>query len=97
MAMNSHRRKIILYSVWSAAGSIAASVTIPMFGDGTLSWAEFRFSWVKLTLGVILSVSATLKAFYSDPENPLQVPPEAQASLARLDELAAWNDADKPA
>jgi hypothetical protein len=83
--MTPHRRKVLLYSLWAVAGSLASGLSPGLFGDGSLSWAEFRLAWAQLTLGVILSLTATLKALYSNPEEPL--PPAASASLDRLEDL----------
>ena len=74
--------KVVLYSLWSVLGSVASSITIPMLGDGSISWAEFRFAWIKLILGAGLALTATLKAFYSEPDasNPQEPPADSMVA-----------------
>lgn len=86
--MNSHRRKLILYSVWAVAGAIGSGLNAGLFGDGSMSWAEFRLAWTQLVLGAVLALTATLKALYSDPEKPEPIAPAAQQSLERLEKLS---------
>lgn len=57
------RNRLLLYIGISILTTIAGSLTLPMFGDGTMSWAEFRFSWTRLALETIVAGAITARAF----------------------------------
>lgn len=57
------RNRLILYIAISVLTSIVGGLTLPMFGDGTLNWAEFRFAWTRLVLETIVAGAITARAF----------------------------------
>lgn len=57
------RNRLLLYIGISTLTSLIAGMTLGMFGDGTLTWAQFRFSWAILILKVVVDGCITARAF----------------------------------
>lgn len=57
------RNRLLLYLGISTVTSLLAGLTLAMFGDGSLSWAEFRFAWAILALKATADVLITARAF----------------------------------
>lgn len=57
------RNRLLLYAAIALLSEIGTGITVAMFGDGSLSWAEFRFLWTALGIKAALSVGLTVRAF----------------------------------
>lgn len=57
------RNRLLLYIGISLVTTTVGSMSLGMFGDGTLSWAEFRFAWVRFVLEIVAAGLVTARAF----------------------------------
>lgn len=59
------RIRALLYVVWTVSQFALANLNVSMFGDGQISWPEFKFRWVVFFIGLAGGVAGVLRA-YSD-------------------------------
>jgi hypothetical protein len=57
------RNRLLLYVGISVFTTLGTGITVAMCGDGTITWAMFRFLWMMLSINLVLQSLITARAF----------------------------------
>lgn len=73
-------QKLIVYTGLAVFSTAISGLTLPMCGDGTISWAEFKFRWILFGISVLASVFNVFRAAL-DQETSSTTPPTAMGRI----------------